>query len=92
MVGITPALLEGACSVAAPLLEFPRKRSMPPPLRLEGEAEKAAGSATADTLPAAEVLPGDIPDVGLVCEVVITCVVGRAPSPFVAADEASEAM
>lgn len=59
MVGNKPALLEGACPVATPLVAFPKKRSIPPPLRLEGEAEKAVGSATADAF------PGDPPRSGI---------------------------
>lgn len=91
MVGITPALLEGACWVAIPLVIFPRKRSRPPPLRLEGEAEKAEGSATADVFPIADAVPRDSPDVGLTCEIGVTCRMGVATSPFVSGDEANEA-
>ena len=91
MVGIIPALLEGACWVAIPLVIFPRKRSMPPPLRLEGEAKKAEGSATADVFATADAFPRDTPDVGLTCEIGVICRLGVATSPFVSEDEASEA-
>lgn len=84
MVGNRPALLEGACPVATSSVAFPKKRSIPPPLRLEGAAENAVGSATADPF------PGDPPEVGLCCEVGVTCGVGAATSPFPDEGQASE--
>lgn len=91
MVGIIPALLEGTWSVATPLVVLPRKRSMPPPLRLEGAAEKAAGSTIADAFPAADVLPGDPPESDMNCEVGVTCDGKGATNPLAPDDEASEA-
>lgn len=63
---------------------------MPLPLRLEGEAEKAAGSTTADAFPAADAFPLDPQEVGLSCEVGVTCAVGAARSRFAVEDKASE--
>lgn len=89
-VGSRPAVLKGPCSVATPRVTLPRKSSMPPPLRLEGDAEKAAGSASADAFPAADAFSPDPQDVGLSCEIGVTCAVGAATNRFAVEDKASE--
>lgn len=90
MVGSIPAVLEGPCSVATPLVMLPRKRSMPPPLRLEGDAEKGAGSTTADAFPVVDASPHDPWEEDLSSEVGVTCAVGAATNRIAVEDEASE--
>lgn len=90
MVGSMPAVLEGPCSVATPLVTPPRKRSMPPPLRLEGEAEKGAGSIIADALPAVDAFPDDLREEVSSSEVGVTCAVGATTNRFAVEDKASE--
>ena len=63
---------------------------MPPPLRLEGEAEKRAGSTTADAFPAADAFPDDPREEGLSSEVGVTCAVGVGTNRFAVEDKASE--
>lgn len=90
MVGTVPVVLEGPCSVATPMVTLPRKRSMPPPLRIEGEAENGAGSTTADAFPVADALPDDPREEGLSCEAEITRAVGAATNRFAVEDKASK--